>query len=126
MSEGKNRREFTRVDAEIMVETSIGDAVMARGVTRNISAKGAYISCDHHLAPGTPCKMVLFLAEERSPYSIEVEGKVIRTEKKGIAVEFAKMEVVSLEHLKSIILHNSTNQSLIEAEFDSARKLYEF
>ncbi len=125
MTQVKEQREFTRVDAEVKVETTIGDAIVAKGVTLNISAKGALIRCDHHLAVNSRIKMALSLNEQTAPDSIHIYGRVVRVLDHSIAVEFEKMQVSSLEQLKRIILYNSANTDWVESEFDSAQTFFQ-
>ncbi len=121
MSDVHEKREYTRVDAEVKVETSIGDAIVAKGVTQNISAKGAYIQCDHHLSINSRIKMALSLNEQMATDSIHIYGRVVRADDHGVAVEFEHMQVSSLEQLKRIILYNSADTEWVEAEFETAQ-----
>lgn len=121
-------RAFTRVDVEIAVKTTFGDAVISKGVTRNVSVKGAFIECEKKPLVGTECKIFLSFLEKAAPYSIPVTARVIRIEPDGVAVEFKSMQITSLEQLKSIVLCNSSTAadlSQIESEVDRVKPFYD-
>lgn len=122
-----DHRAFTRVDAEIAVKTTFGDAVISKGITRNISVKGAFIECEKKPLVGTECKIFLSFLEKSAPYSIPITAKVIRIESEGVAIEFQSMQITSLEQLKNIILCNSApaDSSRIENEVDRVRPFYD-
>lgn len=113
----KNKRQFTRVDACVKVETKIGDAILANGVTRNISANGVFIECRHSLTEGVEIKITLYLADNAPENAIDIIGTVVRAESKGLAIQFKKLQIDGIEQLKRIIMMNTVEAQLIEKEF---------
>lgn len=117
MVTASNKRNFTRVDACVKVETKIGDAILANGVTRNISANGVYIECTHSLVPGVEIKITLYLADNAPENAIDISGTVVRAESKGLAVQFKKLQIDGIEQLKRIIMMNTAEAHWVEREF---------
>lgn len=113
----KNKRQFTRVDACVKVETKIGDAILANGITRNISANGVFVDCEHSLCKGVEIKITLYLADKAPENTIDIPGIIVRSDPKGIGIQFKKMQVDDLEQLKRIILMNTLEAHLVEKEF---------
>lgn len=114
----KNKRQFTRVDASIKVETKIGDAILAKGVTRNISANGVFIETQNILPKGSEIKIALYLADDSPGNSIDIAGSVVRSQSDGMAIQFKKLQIDSLEQLKRIIMMNTVEAQLVEKEFE--------
>lgn len=113
----RNKRQFTRVDASVKVETKIGDAILAKGVTRNISANGVFIETENTLPEGSEIKVALYLADDTPGNSIDITGSVIRSQRDGMAIQFKKLQVDNLEQLKRIIMMNTAEAHWVEREF---------
>ena len=66
--------------------------------TRDISSDGAYICTEDPLPIDTPVELTFFLpVKQKIRSKIHTNGKVIRTEKEGIAVRFhSKYQILSI------------------------------
>lgn len=103
-AEGADRRVHKRKDLAIGVEASIpysGNAQyydMGRSV--NISRGGIYIDTDITLNEGTYLNAHLNLADSGRP--LWVQGRIVRSAKKGVAMEFARAELEKLNRVLSM------------------------
>ncbi len=83
-----------KVFSKIRVESDWHNIDTIELITKNISANGAYFKTSNPLPVGTPVSlsMRLEINSELKPISnlmsIEVSGKVIRSEKDGMAIRF--------------------------------------
>ncbi|WP_022663309.1 PilZ domain-containing protein [Paucidesulfovibrio longus] len=110
MSEDKRRRSRVKAgfEASLVVD---GKAVPAR--TRDLSLKGALVSCDKEYPANTPCVLRLGLGPG---LRLSVDGKVARKTPQGLAVEFEGMDDQSFGHLLQIVRLNAEDPDQIEDE----------
>lgn len=118
MTAESNRREFTRIPIQVAVEvTSIQGNTTAHQV-KDVSLNGLYLQCKKPLPLGADCSVTFFLGEKDSPIRIEASGKVARVDPEGMGVEItAVVGVESFEHLRNLVLYNSSDTDQVEQEF---------
>jgi hypothetical protein len=114
-----DNREFTRVPAKVKVEIVTREGVFFTRTTRNLSMSGLYVEGHEQLPAGTECRLRLFLGEDRNATCIEILGRILRTDADGMAVEFAQIEVEGFDHLRNLVLLNTTRVQQVEEEFRS-------
>ena len=120
MNNQSNRREFTRVATTLTGKLSTSEiSATVSGQTKDISLGGLYLTCDTPLPIGTECKLVLFFGEPSNPMRIEAEGKVTRVDSAGVGVELTAVELGSFEHLRNLVLYNTSEPQQAEEEFRS-------
>ncbi|MCM8776429.1 MAG: PilZ domain-containing protein [Candidatus Omnitrophica bacterium] len=96
------RREFQRVivrlEAEIRTEKK---TTVISGWTRDLSVKGIYVLCQERLPVGAHCKCKIYLGDllQGAPL-IEVDGRVIRYDDTGIAVQFTNVAIECFKRLR--------------------------
>ena len=112
MRNGTKKREFTRVSTKIRAEVT---AILS-GRTRDMSVKGFYLVCDRSLPVGTECLVAVYLGEPPGQVRIEMAGTVVRVDDTGMAIEFSKMDIDSFDHLRKLVLYNSTDTDQVEQE----------
>ena len=112
------KRETTRVPVHFGATVQIGDTVIMVDRTSDISLKGLYVLADNLPTRGSECVVTLNLTEDGGSH-IEVAGKIARINKDGFAVEFNEIDVDSYEHLKNLVMYNSTDADEVEKDFDS-------
>lgn len=117
MKNSGNSREFSRVLTKFGVEVSLEGKPPIRGYTKNISMKGFFIECDHHLPRGAQCQIVLFLNDQQDKMHIDVFGKIVRVEEKGMVVSFSELTIESFNYLRNLVLYNSVETEKVEREF---------
>ncbi|MGE4290597.1 MAG: PilZ domain-containing protein [Desulfovibrio sp.] len=110
MSEDKRRRSRVKAgfEASLVVD---GKAVPAR--TRDLSLKGALVSCDKDYPENTNCVLRLGLGPG---LRLSIDGKVARKTAQGLAIEFEGMDDQSFGHLLQIVRLNAENPDIIEDE----------
>ena len=103
-----NRREFTRVRVSLLTELRSGETVDIAGSLANVSMSGLFLICPTHLPIDTLCTLTLSLEGGVDALTIETEGKVIRNDPDGMALQFTKiLGPESLQHLQNLVMYNS-------------------
>ena len=113
-----NRREFTRIPIPIDVELTPTPADLTFCQVRDVSLKGLYLHCEKTLPVGTGCRVTMLLGEKENPIRVEVRGKVARVDDDGMGLEITEIVgLESFEHLRNLVLYNSTDTDQVEQEF---------
>jgi len=111
MESTNNRREFTRVRVKILSELRSGGSVDISGTLANVSLNGMFLNTDAHLPVEAECNISLLLEGGEGTTTIQTEGKVIRNDPLGMAIQFTKiLGPDSLNHLQNLVLYNSGEQ----------------
>lgn len=89
------------------------------GETHNLSLRGVYCLCADPLPGGTECRVVLTLSGggEPVPLRVKADGRVVRTERAGMAIEFNEMDLESYQTLRQLVLYNADDPDRVEREF---------
>lgn len=112
MTNEKNRREFTRVGVQLQGKISWEELGDSQGQSRDVSMKGIYLACQNPPPIGAACQISLRLGELDCQLAIEVKGKVVRIDSKGIGVEFTEiLGIDSFDHLRNLVLYNSSGHT---------------
>jgi len=120
MSEGSNKREFTRVDVDIAAEVQRPGAKPVMGVVEVISMNGLMIAAEDTMPDGLHCQIKLILRGGIEPVAFEVFAEVVRyDEPNKLAFAFTQVPVESYSHLKNIVLANATLSDAVEDEFET-------
>jgi hypothetical protein len=110
------RREGTRVHTALDGRVRSGGLVV-RGRVRDLSLKGVYLLCRPHVQAGADCRVTLVLTGAETPVPVEVDGRVVSIDERGMAIEFTEMPVESLDYLRNLVLYNSSDTERVEREF---------
>jgi PilZ domain len=103
-----NRREFTRVRVNLLTELRSGETVDIAGSLANVSMSGLFLTCPTRLPIDTVCRLTLMLEGGLDALTIQTEGKVIRNDSDGMALQFTKiLGPESLQHLQNLVMYNS-------------------
>ncbi len=120
MSEGSDKREFTRVAVDIAAEVQRPGGQSVMGVVEVISMNGLMISAEENLPDGLHCQIKLILRGGITPMAFDVLAEVVRYDKPNkIAFSFTQIPVESYSHLKNIVLANASESDVVEDEFES-------
>ena len=121
MESTQNHREFTRVRVNILSELRSGGSVDISGTLANVSLNGMFLNTEAHLPEEAACHIALLLEAGEETVTIQTEGKVIRNDPLGMAIQFTKiLGPESLTHLQNLVLYNSGNQVIqVEEELAS-------
>jgi len=125
MESTSNRREFTRVRVNILSELRSGGSVDISGTLANVSLNGMFLNTEAHLPEEAACDISLILETGQETVTIQTEGKVIRNDPLGMAIQFMKiLGPESLSHLQNLVLYNSGDHiTQVEQEFSNHRGL---
>ncbi|WP_031480535.1 PilZ domain-containing protein [Maridesulfovibrio frigidus] len=112
---GQDKRRRTRIDAEFTVQIS-KKGFGVEVATHNLSMKG--ILCDgvEGFSADDACTVSIALSED---IIVIIEGRVVRADKTGLAVDFVAMDEVSFTHLRKMVKYNSTDADSIDGELIS-------
>ncbi len=114
---GNERRSKTRVRFETRVVVRTDDAeVTARAGSRDVSLQGLYVTTDKRLPEGTPCEVEIRLTGTSIRLSIHAEGRVARSDARGLGIEFDSFDPDSYFHLRNLVMYNSEDPEAIERE----------
>ncbi len=117
INEGKNRRRFHRVkyNAEAVVTDEHGNRV--EGKIENLSLKGAYINTPNVTDVGEVVNIEINISSSSSELKLKLKGKVVRSDRNGLGVEFGEIDIDSFIHLKTAVALNYGDLDKIEEEF---------
>lgn len=117
MSDGLDRRRFTRVPFRIEVTLRGDHLTVVSADVRDLSLNGLYAAAAARLPPGSDCEVLLSLGGPDSRVSLTMRGRVTRVDRGGLAVEFVGMRLDSFDHLRNLVRYNSADHARIEEEF---------
>ncbi len=119
MTQGKNEREFSRVDVAIAVEVARPDEDPVLGEVEVISMNGMLVRTEGRLPVGLSCRATLILRSGLEPVRFDLSAEVVRSSDASIAFGFVEVPIESYMHLKNIVLANSADTDRIESELAS-------
>ncbi|MBW2622478.1 MAG: PilZ domain-containing protein [Deltaproteobacteria bacterium] len=115
MTLSENRRR-TRVRFNTLATLIGPEGTLTRLVTSDISLNSLHVESEVIWDPGTRMEILLHLTGASSNLSLRMEGRVIRAEQEGMAIEFSKIDIDSFFHLRNIISLNSGEPEKIDRE----------
>ncbi|MCZ6874247.1 MAG: PilZ domain-containing protein [bacterium] len=120
MTRYNDRREFTRVGVQLDGKLSWQESAV-QVESRDVSMKGVFLACDNPPPVGTDCRIKFALGEPESQLGIDILGKIVRVDERGVGVEFIEiLGLRSYDHLRNLVLYNSSdNTEQVEQEFSS-------
>ena len=110
------KRRFTRVPFSVEAEIAVGDASYKADEIKNLSVGGCLLSMPGEFDAGAPCHVTIQLSGTSSELRVEVEGEVVRSGSREIAIKFTGVDIDSLFHLQNIVRYNSPDPDVVEAE----------
>ncbi len=116
MDANANRREFSRSPVHIEVRLTAGTGNPILGTLRDISIKGVFLATDTLAPIGSTCQVLLLLEGGAESIRAEAQGKVVRSDAAGIAIEFTETDPDSLAHLHKLVLYNAPDTDKAEQE----------
>lgn len=115
------KRKFLRVDFKLKAFVSCRN-LSFKGEVENLSLKGMFVRTKEKLQPADMVETTIYLTGTSNPLdiSVNIKGRVIRTEENGIVLEFKEMDLDSFAQLKNIIAYNNGNADKVMDEFVNA------
>lgn len=108
-SDDKEKRGHSRVDFTTRIRVVMnakGKTARFEASSKDLSLKGVFVNSDDTFEEGTPCEIDIFLTGSTEKIVLNIQGTVVRTEERGMAVSFDTMDVDSYAHLRNIIAYN--------------------
>lgn len=117
---GQNRRRRTRVSLGVRVDVHVTGANLRDVETHDLSHKGIYLKGELPLQEGARCGVTIHLPGEQDDTPIlHMEGKVIRSNDQGTAIDFVSMDPDTFLHLRNLVLLNADEPEEAEKELAS-------
>ena len=117
-----NRREFTRVEVELLVRLKVEEEWYETDIVQDISLNGFQVEFeeDVELPSNSQIKAQLFIGGVESGVVVEVMGDAVRVKGGRVAVEITEIYgPEALEHLKKLVRYNSPDAAKVDEEFAS-------
>ena len=80
------------------------------GDIENLSMKGMYLKAPGPLPSGSEVKIKIHLSGASSDLIININGRVARSDNKGMGLTFDRIDLDSYTHLRNIITYNMREQ----------------
>lgn len=110
------KRKNTRVPFNI--ESAVGyQGRTVKGEVVNLSLTGMLFKSSDEIPIHTPLDIVFFLTGTTSRLTINLNGKAVRVDERGTAIEFNEIDIDSFIHLKNIVAYNEGDEDKIMEEF---------
>jgi len=120
-------REFSRIEMPVRVEIDRPGHETFKGLAEDVSLNGIRIASDVLFDANTPCDIRVMLGTdggEGESVAIEARGCAVRSDGHVIAIHFDQLELEGYNHLKKLILYNSSAPDQVEREFNAHRGLH--
>jgi hypothetical protein len=112
----QEKRRFTRFPLKMTAVLHVNDKEYTSNSLINLSIGGCLVPLDVDAAPDMPCNMVICLGSPDSELTIRASGRIIRSVKGEVAVQFIGVDPDSLFHLQMLARYNSPDSEKVEEE----------
>lgn len=116
MEEREKKRVPFHVQAEIRYDESV-----VQGEVENLSTRGMLVLTKNTIPTGTVGEVALLFAGATTELKLAMSGKVIRSDSRGTALQFVKIDLDAYIHLKNIVAYNSADPQALVREFEESR-----
>ncbi len=110
------KRRFSRVIFDSRAKLTVGEQTLEAPHINDLSIGGCLLPMASNPEVGSPCRVAIYLPGADSSTVIRVEGEVVRTDSRQVAIKFTTIDPDSLYHLQNIVLHNSPDADKAEEE----------
>lgn len=117
MTDYTTQREFTRVPVHIWGTFRDGERELVTAEITSLSLRGCYAMTFDTLAEGGEYALTLFTEDDERALHITVQARIVRSGEDGMGIEFVEMPLESYDHLRTMVLLNSTEPEKVEHEF---------
>jgi hypothetical protein len=112
----QEKRRFTRFPLRMNAILNVNNSSYSANTLSNLSIGGCLVPVEAEAAPDTPCAMTICLGSPESELTIRTEGKIIRSDRGEVAVQFVRVDPESLFHLQMLARYNSPDSEKVESE----------
>lgn len=115
--QSREKRKFSRVPFRLKAFVNCR-ATSIKGEVENLSLNGMLLATDMKLQAKDPVEVTIYLSGTENPLEVALRilGTVVRTEDKGIVLQFTEMDPDSFGRLKNIIAYNAGDEDQIMQE----------
>jgi hypothetical protein len=111
------KRNFTRIPFQTKAIVRSKDATVI-GIVENLSLDGIFLKTPEKLRLNRIIKIELLFTGTSSQLSILLDGKIMRHENIGMAIQFKNVDLDAFLHLKNLISYNTNQMEKLKEEFD--------
>ena len=115
------KRSFTRIPFQAKALVRAKDTTVI-GVSENLSLNGLFLKTPEKLRVNRVVKIELLFTGTSSQLSILLNGKILRHENIGMAIQYRDMDLDAFFHLKNLIKYNTDEIHTVEKEFHQFKK----
>jgi hypothetical protein len=110
------KRNFHRITFQTKAIVRSKDATVI-GIVENLSLDGIFLKTPEKLNLNRLVKIELLITGTSSQLSILLDGKIMRHENVGMAIQFRDIDMDAFFHLKNLISYNTNQMDTLEDEF---------
>ena len=110
------KRNFDRIPFQTKAIVRSKDATVI-GVVENLSLDGIFLKTPEKLNLNRSVKIEVLITGTSSQLSILLDGKIMRHENVGMAIQFKNVDMDAFFHLKNIISHNLSQVGKLNNDF---------
>jgi hypothetical protein len=115
------KRNFDRIPFQTKAIVRSKDATVI-GIVDNLSLDGIFLKTPEKLHLNRIVKIELLITGTSSQLSILLDGKIMRHENLGMAIQFKDIDMDTFFHLKNLISYNTNQIGTLEEEFQKFLK----
>ena len=115
------KRSFDRITFQTKAIVRSKDATVI-GIVENLSLDGIFLKTPEKLNLNRIVKIELLITGTSSQLSILLDGKIMRHENVGMAIQFKNIDMDTFFHLKNLISYNTNQMDTLEDEFQKFLK----
>jgi hypothetical protein len=111
------KRNFARIPFQTKAIVRSKDATVI-GIVENLSLDGIFLKTPEKLKLNRVVKIELLFTGTSSQLSILLDGKIMRHENVGMAIQFKDVDMDAFLHLKNLISYNTNQMEKLKGEFE--------
>ncbi len=112
------KRTFARIPFKTKAIVRQKDSTVI-GIVENLSLAGIFLKTPERLGLNRLVKIELLFTGTSSQISIILDGKIMRHENLGMAIQFRNVDIDAFIHLKNLISYNTNQMGKVEEEFQA-------
>ena len=110
------KRNFDRIPFQTKAIVRSKDATVI-GIVENLSLDGIFLKTPEKLNLNRSVKIEVLITGTSSQLSILLDGKIMRHENVGMAIQFKNVDMDAFFHLKNLISHNLNQVGKLNEDF---------
>ena len=119
-TEPNERRKNSRNSLKQNSELTLTEKAVYKGATKNISFSGVFMYCPNakSIPIGETGFFKIFIQSEQETKIISFKCQVIRTNDKGVGLQFIDIDLEGYQKFKNLMLYNSSDPDALLAELE--------